>query len=1305
MYVVYTSGTTGNPKGIMIEHGNIANLANFMHRHTGSDFSRVLQFANIGFDVCYQEIFGTLTGGGTLFLAAPDVRQHIPELFGMLDREVIKSIFLPASFVKFIFNSEEYREHFPKQVTHIIAAGEQLVVGGIFRRYLQQNRIVLHNHYGPSESHVVTTFTMAPGDRIPGLPPIGKPVSNTSIHILGPQRELLPIGITGELFIGGAQVGRGYLNRPELTAERFIYRSYTSYRSYKTYYQTGDLARWLSGGVLEFLGRKDRQVKIRGFRIELGEIESRLLAHPGVTDAAVIDRESDTGEKYLCAYIVAPGITTGELPGYLSAALPDYMIPAYFVPLTQIPLTPNRKVDRQALPEPRLERNNTYVPAQTETEKKLVDIWANILTLEPGQIGIDDNFFALGGHSLKATILVSRIEKTMGVNLALQEIFTHPTVRSLARHVAGAPGTGHSVIEPVEEREYYPLSPAQKRLYILQQMDKNSMSYNMPGLLILEGDLQKEKLQDVVNRLIRRHESFRTALPMVGEEPAQRVLPLENAALSVDYFDLAENKATAYKWRKNPQGIQEKIIRGFIRPFDLAEAPLLRVGLIKLAAREHVFMFDMHHVITDGTSQGIFTREFMQLYGGLELPPLTLQYKDYSQWRRSGPQAAGLRKQGIYWRERFQGQLPVLRLPYDFPRPPVQRFEGGKAAFLVEEAEISALRSIARQEDGSLFVILSAIFNVLLGKLSGQEDIITGIPVAARRHADLETITGMFVNTLAMRSFPTGEKTFKTFLREVTADTMQAFENQEYPFEELVESVNAPRDPGRNPLFDVMFSLQNWEQPGGGIPGLAMKPYPFESHISRFDLNLDAVEMGSPGPAAFSLQYSAALFEECTISRFVRYFKTIISQVIAPGGLEKKLCGIEILDQEEKQRLLELVDDREGVAGAEQTIHRLFEVQAEKSGDRTALVYGAHVLTYGELNRRAGRLAGMLREKGIQENDIVAIKMKGPMEMAAGILAVLKTGGAYLPIDPGTPRERSDYMLKDSQAALVLTDDMAADGLIIDDNEPRPGFSSHHGNLPAYIIYTPDTAGQPKGVVVEHRGVVNMLLCRREHYALNGTHTALQLFSHDCDGFVASFFTPLSSGARLIMLHDRELTDIRKIKQALIMHGVTHFICTPTVYRTLIDSLSREEASALQTVTLTGEQIPLDVLDKTAAKSETLEIVNEYGVPEGPVMSTLYPHQERDRIIKTGRPIRGVTVHILNRYGEAQPAGAAGEMWIGGIGVARGYLNRPALTAERFIYRSYKTYMTYKAYNTKRIFKTGDLARWLADGNIEFLGR
>jgi tyrocidine synthetase-3 len=713
------------------------------------------------------------------------------------------------------------------------------------------------------------------------------------------------------LYIGGDGVAAGYLNRPELTAQAFINRSFVGVQGAVfqksplpaggRLYRTGDLARWLPDGDIYFLGRVDHQVKIRGFRIETGEIETLLSAYEGVKETVVCARERG-GEDYLCAYIVPankpdeaddPPIAVSGLRDYLSRRLPVYMIPSYFVYLDVLPLTPNGKIDRRALPSPELHAGDNYTAPRNTMEEKLAAIWSRVLTDGPGdaddgRIGIDANYFELGGNSLSATLLLSEIHRAFQVRISMIDLFKAPTIRGVARCIAAAGKTSYSTVEAAEKRDYYPLTPVQYRLHLLQQVDETAVSYNIPSVVELEGRIDIRTLENAFERLILRHDSLRTSFLLIEGEPVQQVH--DDVPFKIEYSDIAPARV-------------EVEVKAFVRPFDLAKAPLLRVGLMKVAPEKHVLIVDIHHIISDGISFITLMREFGVLYGGGSLPGLSLQYKDYAYWILREAQKEMVEQQKSYWMEQFSGDIPVLRLPLDFPRSGALRLIGRVETFEMDAVETRRLKKLASERETTLYMVLLAVYYVLLSRLGSQEDIVVGTVAAGRRHPDFQSMVGMFVNTLALRNFPRGEKTFSVFLDELTLRTLEAFENQEYPFERLVADAGVQREPGRNPLFDVMFELQNAHVSDIEPAGVTLKPYERETTAVKFDLTLMAMETGEE--LSFRFLYNSALFKEDTIRRFVRYFRTITTAVLEDP--DRKIADIDILSHESKEQVMALV--------------------------------------------------------------------------------------------------------------------------------------------------------------------------------------------------------------------------------------------------------------------------------------------------------------------------------------------------------------------------------------------------------------
>jgi tyrocidine synthetase-3 len=1275
-YIIYTSGSTGKPKGVLTMHYNVTRVVKDTNYIDLDENDRLLQLSNYAFDGSVFDIYGALLNGGALVIVPPKQGADVGKLSAIIRREWVTVFFVTtALFNLMVDEAPEIFEHIRK----ILFGGERVSVSHARRALEIAGKGKILHVYGPTETTVYASYY--PIDEVEENAvtiPIGYPLSNTAIYILDKQMNVVPVGLTGELYIGGAGTARGYLNRPELTAEVFI-----PWQGETVVYKTGDLGRWLPNGNIEFLGRVDFQVKVRGFRIELGEIESELLKLEEIKEAVVIALENDTGDKTLCAYIVPSEdghiIETVFLKGYLSRSLPAYMIPSYFVPLAELPLNPNGKVDRKRLPLPGLESAaGAYAAPVSELEHKLVDIWSGVLGMDPETVGIDSDFFEMGGHSLKATVMVSRVHRACDVKLPLAEVFRTPTIRELACYIEGLKQEKFAAVQAVEKREYYPLSSAQKRLYVLQQVEPDSTAYNVPYAGTMEGEIDVEVLENIFRRLIRRHESLRTSFHMLNDRPVQRIH--DEVEFNIGLIGTIVPMET------------------FVRPFDLARAPLLRVQLSEIADTGHGLMVDMHHIITDGTSMDLLVKEFMALAGGEELPPLKLQYKDYSQWQNSETQRVALEKQEEYWLDRFAGEIPVLHLPVDFPRPAIQVFEGAAWGDTLSIEESAVIRKLAADTGATLYMVLLSLYTVLLAKISGQEDIVVGTPVAARRHADLEPIIGMFVNTLALRNYPAGEKEFKAFLEEVKTRTLEAFENQEYQFEDLVDRLDVPRDAGRNPLFDVFFSVPNMNTTGPAPPPQPPQRPPETQPTAgqqtvKFDLSFTCLEAGDTIRCSF--QYCTRLFKPETVLRMWGYFKKIFAAVREDESV--LLSNIDIISEEEKHRILYEFNDTSSEYPGEKLIHHMFEDQAARTPERIAILgnnrsYRSHgtYLTYKELDRQSTHLSRYLRQKGAA--DIVAVNMERSIEMIIAIMAILKAGSAYLPIEPGYPVERIQYILKDSNASMVLTSPLEWD------ETPRSGGPETSGAASlAYIIYTSGSTGKPKGVAVEHGSAMNVLDYLYRTYPFTENDAYLFKTSYIFDVSVSELFGWYWDGGRLAVLENGAEKDPGRIIDAIEEHKVSHINFVPSMFTVFVDALNPtniNRLASLKYIFLAGEALPPAVVRRFRELDRHISLENIYGPTEGTIYVSKYSLSEwtGEGGIPIGCPVQNIMLYIFDRHGHIQPIGVAGELCIGGAGVARGYLNRPELTAEKFT-------------NNGSLYKTGDLARWWSDGNIEFLGR
>ncbi|PFO64635.1 non-ribosomal peptide synthetase, partial [Bacillus cereus] len=891
-YVIYTSGTTGNPKGVMIEHQALVNRIHWMQkRYPIGETDIVLQKTPYSFDVSVWELLWWGAQGAKVVFLAPGGEKD-PELIikAIEENHVTTMHFVPSMlsvFLDYVQNVETLNR--TRSLRQVFASGEALQVQHVkrFNKLLgMHNETRLINLYGPTEATIDVSYFDCPLDETLEQVPIGKPIDNVQLYVVDTKGHLQPIGIPGELCIAGVGLARGYLNRPQLTEEKFVDNPFNIGEKM---YRTGDLARLLPDGNIEYLGRVDHQVKIRGYRIELGEIESKLLKIDAIQETIVIAMEDENGQKSLCAYFVADKeIDTESIREALSHGLPKYMIPTYFIQLMQMPLTPNGKINRKALPaveESKL-TNNKYVKPRTEIEEQLVNIWKSILG--DFKIGIKDNFFDIGGHSLRATTLVSKIRKELKVDIKLREVFQYSTIEQMEKLIVGRKQHAYVSIPKITERGHYPVSSAQKRMYILSQYEGGELSYNMPGVLKIEGELDHVRLEKVFQQLIQRHESLRTSFKMIHGELMQEIHS------KVEFqIELVQAKE------------EDEYIYDFVREFDLQQAPLLRVRLIQLENNHHILLFDMHHIISDGVSMNILMREFVQLYDGKQLPSLQIQYKDYAAWQQNMIHQEQMKKQESYWLDIFKGEIPELELPTDYERPSVRSYEGDVFEFVIDKQSIQGLSNIEAQTGATLYMIMLASYTILLSKYSGQEDIIVGTPIAGRTHADLESVIGMFVNTLAIRNYPSGEKSFDFYLHEVKETMLNAYENQEYPFEELIQKLNIKKDVNRNPLFDTLFVLQNKENTNIKSDLLTFKPYDIQNQtIAKFDLTMYI--HFTDDKLIVSFEYCTKLFKKSMIEILAKDFSTILSTVAKDPRIQ--LGNIKLVEEVENETELDSIE-------------------------------------------------------------------------------------------------------------------------------------------------------------------------------------------------------------------------------------------------------------------------------------------------------------------------------------------------------------------------------------------------------------
>ncbi|MBD7912902.1 non-ribosomal peptide synthetase, partial [Clostridium cibarium] len=1282
-YIIYTSGTTGNPKGIITENRNVVTYTNsFIKLYKLTDIDATLQQASFTFDGFVEEIYSVLFVGGRIIVPKNEEVKDAISLRNLIIQYKV-TILSCSPLILSQFNNLD-----PMPSVHTFLSSSDVLKSEYFSNIITYSNV--YNMYGPSETTVCATYYKCNSNEKSKVL-VGKPINNYKVYILDKDLNVLPIGVAGEVFISGGGVSRGYLNNEKLTKEKFLENPFIEGTRM---YRTGDLAKWTQDGNIELLGRIDKQVKIRGYRIELNEVESALLRHELIREVVVIARDDISSSKYLCAYFVADReLTVGEMKQHLMDKLPEYMLPSYYIQLEKIPLTINGKIDQRELPEPygRINTGTEYRAARTEVEQIISKIWRDILRVD--KVGINDNFFELGGDSIKATILITKLNKYVNFKLKLKEIFKLNTIKKISEYISNTKRNVYESIEKTEEKEYYKVSSVQKRMYMLQQHDLKSTVYNVPTAILINGSMYKEKVEEVFNNIVKRHESLRTYFEINNGNIIQKIH--DKIEFKVEYIEKVNKTASEI----------EKTIREFIRPFDLGKAPLFRVGLIKIENEKYILVFDMHHIIADGMSIQIIEEELVKLYKGDTLEDLRIQYKDYSDWQSKFLKSEEMVKQKEYWLNRFSDEIPVLNMPTDFARPIVQSFEGETLKFSIDEDLKEKLNMIANKNSNTMYMVLLAAFNVLLNKYTGQEDIVIGSVVLGRTRDEVSNVVGMFANTLAMRNQPKGEKTFREFLTEVKECVLDAYENQDYQYEDFVTNIVTTRDTSRNPIFDFMFGYQNMTSEEESLKEINGQLIIINNSESKFDMTLEAIE--EKNRIQFTIEYSTKLFKKETIEDFIRHFINVIKEITT--SVDKKISDIEIISEEEKNKLIYEYNNTYVEYNSNTTLMELFEKQVKNTPNKVAVVFEEKELTYKELNKRANKLARTLRRKGVKPNCLVGVMVERSLEMIVGIIAVLKAGGAYVPIDPHYPEDRIEYIVNDSKMNIFITQNkfmkkVKLNGDILDIEDKSIYEEDDNDlvkvNLPehlAYIIYTSGSTGKPKGVIITHGSVINTILDINQKFNINEEDKIIGLSSVCFDLSVFDIFGALIVGATLVEIKDQR--DANEIIEVLEKHSITVWNSVPAIMYMLIKSVKDEFLNkSLKLVMLSGDWIPLELPNEIKKHFSNAETISLGGATEASIWSIYYPIKEvKDEWVSIpyGMPLANQKYYVLGKQMEVCPYGVTGELYIGGIGLANGYIN--------YIEKTKKAFIMHDEFGM--LYRTGDWGRFNRDGYIEFLGR
>jgi amino acid adenylation domain-containing protein len=1307
-YVVYTSGSTGRPKGVAMTHRALVNLILWQRGRDGHPVARrTLQFASPSFDVFFQEVLLCLATGGELVIGEPDVRRDPALLIEFCRERRVERLFLPFVALREVAEVGSQLAPLPA-LREVITAGEQLQVTPALRRWFSAHPSCrLLNQYGPSETHVVTEESLAKAPAGWGeLPPIGRAVANARAYVLDDELRPLPVGVPGELYLGGVCLARGYLDRPALTAERFLPDSCAPGPGARAY-RSGDRARWLPDGRIEFLGRGDDQVKVRGYRVEPAEVEAALARLPGVRQAVVAALPDGAGTTRLVGYVLAedPAPDPAQLRAALLRLLPEPLVPATFTFVDEFPRTPSGKIDRRSLPVPRAEAA-AVCPPSNEIERVIAACWREALGLE--QVGTDDNFFSLGGHSLKATQVAVRLRQRLNAEVPVRLIFEHPTVSRLAAALAGAGPTATPDPEAAtrdvkvlpRDGSAFPASFAQERMWFLDQLAPGSPAYNLASASALPPSLNVDALKRGLDELLRRHEALRTVLRTSDGRPVQVIAPASRAPLEI--VDLSH--LGAYEAEAEARSCAEEESR---RPFDLSAGPLFRATLIDVGSRGFVLVLAMHHVVSDAWSLRVLHRDLVASYEAFErggvpsLPPLRVQYADYAAWQRGalGGQAAG--PLVSFWRERLAGAPQRLELPADRPRGRARAFRGLTHSFEIAPEPARRIRALARDEGATLFMAALAVFMEWLRRYSGQDDLLVGTPVGARPQAELEGVVGLFVNTLVLRGNLSGNPSFRDLLRRVREEALAAFAHADLPFERLVEELQPRRDLGFNPLVQVAFGLHHEptdQRVAAGSPAAGAKPHSGNG-TSKFELSLMMAE--AAGRLSAVLEYDRDLFDPATIARMAAQFETLLGQAAANPDVPLSGWG---LTSPLESRQVETTWARGPEVPAESGLAELVARHAERDPEKIAVEAPDGSLTYAELDRQTSRLANALRSLGVVRETPVGVCLGNTLHLPVAFLAVLKSGGVYVPLDPALPRARLAYLVRDAGVRLVIGDrpssaKLGSCGAVVFDADvrhpgPHPGSDVPADVDPdqlAYVIYTSGSTGQPKGVMATHRGLRALVAAQSAAIGLGPADRVLKFATPSFDAAVFELTLALAPGATLCLEAQDDLLPGPGLVERLRKLGITMVTLPPSS----LGVLPAEECPALRVLFVAGEVCPAELVTRWARGRR---MINGYGPTETTVWATSADCVPDGRTPAIGRPVANASARILDRHLRPVPVGVPGELSVGGPSVARGYLGRPDLTAARFVPDPWGP-------PGARAYRTGDLARWRDDGTIDFLGR
>ncbi|TYP74350.1 non-ribosomal peptide synthetase [Aquimarina intermedia] len=1300
-YVIYTSGSTGTPKGVMVSHSALYNtIMSMQHRYPVKQDGNFLFKTNYAFDVSMSELFGWYHSGGSLSVLEKGEEANVDKILQTIESNKVTHInFVPSMFSLFIDKLEEVGIDKIAPLSFIFLAGEALSKELVAHyRRLGPTDVQLQNVYGPTEAAIYSsayslkTFSL---DRNISVP-IGKPLDNVLLYVLDEKAKLQGIGIVGELCIGGNGVAMGYLNNEVLSAEKFIKNPFGEGLLYKT----GDLVRWLSSGDIEFLGRKDDQVKIRGYRMELGEIQYRLSQYSEISECAVVVKK-DSGDAMLVGYYVGEKELSNEaITAFLSASLPPYMIPSHFMKLEELPLTRNGKLDKKSLPSPTIILTEEYVLPKGETEKKLACIWASILNIPEETIGSKNSFFDLGGHSLKAGFLVSKLFKEFGISIPLKIVFSHPDISALANYIDDADKQEYVSFSKTEEKEMYALSSIQKRMFIQDEYDENVLN-NMSYIYLFEGEIDMSRFKKAFDKIFERHEILRAYYDMVDDKIVQKFR--KEAQFEIAHFSATEDEV-------------DTIVNKFIRRFDLRNDLLFRIGIITLAKEKFILMIDMHHIVSDGVSVAILGRDFDAFYNNKPLPELRYQYRDFVEWQQSPARQKQILSKKEFWKN-YLKDLTILNLPHDIKRPLVSSNEGDNYFFKFDKDLTHKIKDHLKQEGGiTAYMFILSAFNVLLYKISHQNDIVIGTPVAGREFSEFDDLVGPFINSVPIRTFLNGDLTFQDLLKDIRENVLDCVSAQAYFDENVLNDVYVMQDSSNNSIWNVFFAAANFEPPKVEISDVKVSDHTHGTQHVMLDLFLTLME--GDDETIFCMEYSSELFSRKTIERFASYLEHIVTYVI--DNSTTTIDAIEMLAEEERTVLLNDFNGAILPIPENKTLVDLFEVSAASFPDAIAVTYNEIDVSYAMLDQRVNQLAHYLLSEGVSRGDRVMLCEEKSIDLIVCIMAIFKIGAVYVQLNPNLPEDRLRYIMSDTGSDIVVlgvsVKDRFSENLfpgklismdaaisVFPTTPPVRNIGNDHL---AYMIYTSGSTGQPKGTLVTHKSLVDKAIAWREIYDLDTDTRLLQMADSNFDVFIGDLCRSLLNGGQMVLCSSKDFYHERLYK-LLSKYKITILEFTPGIIIPFMKYIAAHEkdVSFLKTLIIGSDMCSVNEFKYLIDTfGDQFKIINSYGATEATIDSVYFVGNDIDnfdiyRALPIGKPLPNTSVYIVDNNLRLVPIGVYGELCIGGVGVSNGYHNKEALTEEKFLENPFVE-------NSKaKLYRTGDIGRWLPDGTIEFIGR